>query len=183
MPFLSIMVLILMYNLTKEKYYDVIIIQNNISEITLLLKGSGDQYVLGNSFKSLPDEVYLNGNKTNFIGNKPKIHLESELNIISLKWYTKISSCHSMFIYRSNIIEIDLSKFDSSSVVSMNYMFMNCSSLKSINFTNFNTSQVTTSCSMFNGCSSLTSLDLSSFNTAKNDNMGHFFMNVLLYYF
>ena len=174
-PLLSIIVLILLYNLTKEKNYNVFIFQNNISEITLLLKGSGNQYVLYQNFDPLPDEVYLNGNQTNFIGNKPMIHLENELNIISLKWYTKITSCYSMFIYRSNIIEIDLSKFDSSSVVSMNYMFMNCSSLKSINFTNFNTSQVTTSCSMFNGCSSLTSLDLSSFNTSKNDNMGHLF--------
>jgi len=148
-----------------------IIGSNNNSEITLLLRGSGEQSVLYNGFYHLPDEVYINGTKSNFIGGRPKV----KLNIITLKWNKEITSCEQMFMNRNNIIEIDLSKFNSSLVSSMNYMFLDCSSLKSINLTNFDTSQVTTSCSMFNGCTSLTSLDLSSFNTSKNRNMGHFF--------
>ena len=167
--------LIEIYCLTEEKHLNKIIIPNNDSEITLLIRGSGEQYIFNNKFSSLPNEVYVNGNKTYFINNQPKIFLKDELNMVTLKWKNKISSCNYMFYSITNIIELDLSKFDASSVKSMNYMFRNCSFLKSINLTNFNTSQVTESCSMFNGCSSLLSLDLSSFNTAKNENMGHFF--------
>ena len=161
--------------LTKEKHIYTLIKFNHYSEITLKIQGSGNQYVLYQSFTPLPDEVLINGTKTNFINNKPLIKLISNLNAISLKWDKNIENCDSMFMYRNNIIEIDLSKFDTSSVTTMKYLFLGCSLLESINFSNFNTSNVTECCSMFNGCSSLKSLDLSSFNTSKISNMGHMF--------
>ena len=177
--FLLIIILIQILFLVKTKNIFKKIGSNNVSEITLLLIGSGDQFVLKDGFKPLPDEVYINGTLSNFIGSRPKINLQGELNIIALKWNTKLTNCKEMFRNRTNIIEIDLSKFDSSLVKEMSYMFLYCSSLKSINLTNFDTSKVTASCSMFNGCTSLISLDLSSFNTSKNENIGHFFLVAL----
>ena len=126
--------------LTKEKHIYTLIKFNHYSEITLKIQGSGNQYVLYQSFTPLPDEVLINGTKTNFINNKPLIKLISNLNEISLKWDKNIENCDSMFSDRKNIIEIDLSKFDASSVSRMDYIFFGCSLLESINFSNFNTS-------------------------------------------
>ena len=67
----------------------------------------------------------------------------------------------------SNIIEIDLSNFDSLQVVNMGYMFYGCSNLTFLNLSNFNTSSVTTMSNKFNGCKELTSLDLSNFDASK----------------
>ena len=53
----------------------------------------------------------------------------------------------------------------------MDEMFQGCSKLISLNLSNFNTSSVITMLSMFYGCSSLISLDLSFFNTSKVMNM------------
>ena len=67
----------------------------------------------------------------------------------------------------NKIIEIDLSKFYTLNVTSMNNMFNGCSSLISLNLSNINTSEVTMMKAMFCGCPSLISLDLSSFDTSK----------------
>ncbi len=48
-----------------------------------------------------------------------------------------------MFSGCNNIIEMDLSKFDTSQVDIMTDMFLGCSSLTSINLSNIKTSRVT----------------------------------------
>ena len=100
-------ILILLLLLVKAKDTFKKIGSNNDSEITLLLRGSGEQFVLYNEFYPLPNEVYINGTKSNFIGSRSKVKLQGELNIITLKWNKEITSCEQMFIYRNNIIEID----------------------------------------------------------------------------
>ena len=70
-----------------------------------------------------------------------------------------------------NILEIDLSNFDTSKVTDMRYMFYGMSNLTSLNLSNFDTSQVMYMYSMFSDMSSLTTLNLSSFNTSKVTNM------------
>ena len=92
-------------------------------------------------------------------------------------WNTPISDCTQMFYKLTNIISIDLSKFDSSSVTLMDYMFSYCSSLISINFDNINTNSVTSMSYMFSYCASLTNLDLSEFKTSNNKNMNSMFEN------
>ena len=72
-----------------------------------------------------------------------------------------------MFYLSTNIIEIDLSKFDFSKVTTMNKMFMNCSMLEKIEFGDINTSSLISMEYIFNGCSNLKSIDLSKFNTNK----------------
>ena len=77
-----------------------------------------------------------------------------------------------------NILELDLSSFDTSKVTSMGYMFYNMRNLTTLNLSSFDTSQVTDMQSMFFNMSSLTSLDLSNFNTSKVKNMLCMFYNM-----
>jgi len=72
-----------------------------------------------------------------------------------------------MFYGCDKIIEIDLSKFDSSDVTILASIFEGCSSLTSINLSNIKTSKVTSMESIFFGCQKLSSLDLSDFDTSS----------------
>lgn len=69
---------------------------------------------------------------------------------------------------------IDVSKFDTSSVVNMSQMFSNCTCLTNLDLSHFNTSKVTDMSAMFNSCEYLSELNISSFDTSnvkKMDNM------------
>ena len=70
-----------------------------------------------------------------------------------------------------NVLEIDLSNFDTSQVMNMSHMFHSMSNLTALNLSNFDTSQVTDMNNMFDGMSILTSLNLSNFDTSKVTNM------------
>ena len=74
-----------------------------------------------------------------------------------------------------NILEIDLSRFDTSKVINMSFMFYGMSNLTSLNLSNFDTSKVTNMQDMFNSMSSLTTLNLSSFDTSKVTYMDYMF--------
>ena len=74
-----------------------------------------------------------------------------------------------------NILELDLSNFDTSKVTNMSGMFSNMSNLTSLNLSNFDTSQVTNMSWMFKSASNLTTLDLSNFNTSKVKYMSNMF--------
>ena len=76
-----------------------------------------------------------------------------------------------------NILEIDLSNFDTSKVTDMKDMFNNMLSLTTLNLSNFNTSKVTDMKDMFNNMRSLTTLDLSNFDTSKVTDMGRMFFS------
>ena len=152
----------------------------SISEITITIVGKGDQYILNNNnveidnhqyiFSSQPDQILINGIIQNYKGFMV-YNLEKEENIITMKFNNFLKECNAMFYNLSNIIKIDLSKFDSSKVTGMAAMFSFCNSLVSINFNNFNTSLVTNMNRMFNNCTSLISLNLDSFNTSLVTNM------------
>lgn len=70
---------------------------------------------------------------------------------------------------------IDLSGWDTSSVISMKSMFHDCPYLKSIKFGKWNTSSVQDMSAMFYGCSALKELDLNSWNTSKVKSMMNMF--------
>ena len=74
-----------------------------------------------------------------------------------------------------NILDLDLSNFDTSNVMNMGIMFHGMSSLTSLNLSNFDTSKVTNMQWMFFGMRSLTTLNLSSFNTANVTDMSAMF--------
>ena len=77
-----------------------------------------------------------------------------------------------------NILEIDLSNFDTSKVTNMSFMFSGMSHLTTLDLSNFDTSQVTNMNNMFSGMSNLTTLDLSNFDTSKVTNMERMFNNM-----
>ena len=146
-----------------------------ISEITINIKGKGDQYILNNktasfenrnySFNYLPDKILINGINLQY-KDFMVYNLEKEENNITMVFDNLLTECNVMFFNLSNITKIDFSKFDSSKVTGMACMFQGCNSLESINFNNFNTASLKTMHRMFGDCIKLTSMDLSSFDTS-----------------
>ena len=96
-----------------------------------------------------------------------KINDNDNINTFRIVCDLKMKTTNSMFYGCDKIIEIDLSKFDSSDVSIMTSMFQCCSSLNSINLSNIKTSKITTMIDMFYGCQKLSSLDLSNFDTSS----------------
>ena len=173
------------------------------SNITLKIKGTGNKNVFSNisdfTKDYYPNFVYINGNKQETVNHS--YYLNQTDNVIELIWNNTIDNCKNIFSRCSDIIEIDLSDFDTSectfmfdmfsycpSITSLNLsnfntskvtnmqgMFINCSPLTSLNLSNFNTTDVKTMYAMFRFCSSLTSLDLSNFNTSQVTNMQQMF--------
>ena len=101
---------------------------------------------------------YINDEIQNEI--KYQYNFEQTENNVTLIWNRTIDICAYMFILCPDIIEIDLSNFNASQVVTMTYMFGFCYSLTSINLTNFVTSKVTKMNRMFEKCHSLNSVDV-----------------------
>ena len=104
------------------------------NEITIKIKGKGVQRILNAEYEKCPTFIYLNGGTTNILGTD--CHLvnipeeNDELNTLKLIWNEKATTCHNMFAGMSdNLIEVDLSKFDTSSVVTMHGMFWHCHSV------------------------------------------------------
>ena len=178
---------------------DIILLYSNI---ILKFNNSGSNKIF-NRVQSLPDEIKINEKKQPTIDNTYYFNESEANNKVELIWNQTITTTEKMFRECSNITEIDLSNFDTSSVESMGYMFYGCLSLISINLnnldtsnvrimyymfqdcnslisldlSNFNTFKVERMDGMFNGCSSLTFLNLSSFITSKTDNMAYIFYN------
>ena len=73
-----------------------------------------------------------------------------------------------------NIVELDLSNFDTSQVTDMQFMFSG-TSLTSLNLSNFDTSKVMKMSNMFFNMRNLTSLNLTNFNTSKVTDMEDMF--------
>jgi len=153
------------------------------SEITIVIKGNGTQQILTDStltfheYKEydLPNQILVNGILQNYTG-KYVYNLTHEMNKITMRWNNQITSCNSMFFELSNIISVDLSKFDSSKVESFDCFFFGCKNIKSINLTNLNTSSCLNMAGMFDLCSGLETLNLSSFDTSKVTSMRCMFL-------
>ena len=138
----------------QEKKINYYFKKFNSNEITLKIKGKGEQRILNAEYKKCPNFIYLNNGTTNILGTD--CHLvnipeeNDEINIIKLIWSEQVDTFYSMFSnLEDNLIEVDLSNFDSSNVTNMFGMFFNCYSLESINFLNVNTSKVETMRCMF----------------------------------
>ena len=118
-------------------------------------------------------ELYINDKYYNFqkyfIPDK-----EGEYNIL-LKFNILIRDCSFMFYGCSNLLNIDLSSFNTRNATNMSYMFAGCSNAMNIDLTSFNTENVTNMSFMFGGCFNLTNLNLSSFDTKNVTNMSYMF--------
>ena len=81
----------------------------------------------------------------------------------------------NMFYNCTQLTQLDVSNWDTSSVKDMNSMFQGCTSLTQLDVSGFNTSSVTSMNNIFYYCSNLTSLDVSNFDTSKVANMDNMF--------
>ena len=84
---------------------------------------------------------------------------------------TKVLSCKCMFYKCSNLKNIELGKLDFSLVDDFSSMFQFCENLVDIDITNFNTKNSNSFYAMFNGCKNLKKIDVSKFNTSKCENI------------
>ena len=110
---------------------------NGTSEIIIILKGNyGINNIINCDFSPLPDEIFLND--TQILGQNCSVNLSYQNNnTIKMKWRKELSNSRKMFYSISNIISIDLSKFDTSFIRDMSQMFYNCSSFEFIKFKYF----------------------------------------------
>ena len=127
-----------------------------------------------------PEKVYLNADSSkmfysDYYGQKIKNILELDLSHFDTSQVTNMSS---MFYGMSNLTTLNLSSFDTSQVTNMSSMFYGMSNLTPLDFSHFDTSQVTNMSSMFTYMYKFTTLDLSSFNTSKVTDMNHMFENM-----
>ena len=72
-----------------------------------------------------------------------------------------------MFYGCFNLINLDVSGFDTGNVTNMGGMFWGCSNLSNLDVSGFDTRNVTNMCDIFLGCSSLSNLDVSGFDTGN----------------
>ena len=125
-----------------------------------------------------PEKVYLNTDSSKMFSleyGEQKIKNILELDLSNFDT-SQVTNMFAMFSRMSSLTTLDLSSFDTSKVTNMQSMFFSMSNLTSLNLSNFDTSQVTNMSLMFFSMSNLTSLNLSSFDTSKVTGMiGMFF--------
>jgi len=124
-----------------------------------------------------PEKVYLNTDSSMmFYSDYDEQEIKNILEIDLSSFDTsKVTNMGRMFSGMSNLIALDLSNFDTSQVTDMRYMFSGMSNLIALDLSNFDTSMVTNMNAMFAGISKLTTLNLSSFDTSKVMDMGRMF--------
>ena len=145
------------------------------NEIRLVIKGRGEINLLSEKYYDVPFTVYVNEELRENYSKIYSLNESSELNNVTLKFEKVITSCENMFYDLKNIVEVDLSKFNTSNMLNMYYMFFNCTNLKKITFGEFDTSKVIDMFRLFYNCSSLESIDLSHFNTSSVTTMNAMF--------
>ena len=117
--------------------------------------------------------MYIDNRKVDY----EKIKKFNKIGIYEIKLIIKINITDAkyMFINCKNIIDINLSKFDTKNVTDMERMFQNCINLKSLDLSSFDTKNVNNMKQMFSRCKNLRSLDLSSFDTRNVTDMQEMF--------
>ena len=126
------------------------------------------------------EKVYLNTDSGRMFYSRldeQKIRNILELNLSNFDT-SKVTNMHAMFNGMSNLTTLNLSNFNTSNVTDMSYMFAVMPKLATLNLSNFDTSKVTNMSYMFNGATNLATLNLSNFDTSKVINMNHMFSYV-----
>ena len=128
-----------------------------------------------------PEKVYLNEDGSrmfyrNWIDNRLVNILDIDLSNFDT---SQVTNMRYMFYDMQNLTALDLSNFDTSKVTDMNAMFYRVINLTTLNLSNFDTSMVTDMEEMFYVMNNLTSLDLSNFDTSQVTNMGWMFRDML----
>ena len=127
-----------------------------------------------------PEKVYLNMNSTRmFYSRSDEQKIKNILEIDLSNFDTsQVMFMASMFHGMSNLTSFNLSNFDTSKATRMNSMFEGVSRLTVLNLSNFDTSKVTNMEAMFGYMYGLTSLNISNFDTSQVTNMRDMFSNM-----
>ena len=145
---------------------------NYNNEIHLAIEGNRTQNILSNKFEYEPSSVFINGIQDTC---KKSCYLTGEKNNITLIFSQQINSYKNMFQNLKNIIEVDLSNFDSSQVTDMAMMFMGCSNLISVHLSNSITYKLVNISNMFNNCYNLISINFGNMVTSSVEDMERLF--------
>jgi len=152
-----------------------------LNEVTIKIIGTDIQSILNQDYLYQPDEIYIQNISYEIDKQNRIINLTNYENNITMKWKNNLDDCKYMFAGLTNIVEIDLTKFDISEVTSMGKMFQNCSNLEYIKFNNSikNKLKVNDISNMFENCKSLKTLDLSNLDTSNVITMMFTFLNCM----
>ena len=126
------------------------------------------------------EKVYLNrdsGDMFRTWGYEQKIKNILEIDLSNFDT-SKVTNMARMFVGMDNLISLNLSNFDTSKVTDMARMFVGMDNLISLNLSNFDTSKVTNMSAMFWGMRNLTTLNLSSFDTSQVTDMSDMFQHM-----
>ena len=128
-------------------------------------------------YYSEPEKVYLNTDSSMmFFSGDSEQKIKNILELDLSKFDTsKVTNMSHMFNGIRNLTSLNLSNFDTSKVTDMGGMFFNMTNLTTLNLSNFDTSNVTNMGSMFYGMSNLANLNLSNFDTSQVTIMGGMF--------
>ena len=138
----------------------------NYNIIILKVKVPGKSKIINPNYSFKPSSYFLGMSLIPIAFEDSEIELTKSVNQITLKFEGDVTSCKYMFQGCSNIIEIDLTYFESSNVQDIDYMFDGCTSLNNIKFGKFQTSKLVNMNYVFQNCISLQYLDLPSFDTS-----------------
>lgn len=95
-----------------------------------------------------------------------------DLTMISPKNETSLSY---LFRGNTNLININVSNWDTSKITSLAFTFANMENLESVDFAEWDVSNVTTFFALFDTCPNLKTIDVSKWNTSSAINMGWMF--------
>ena len=163
----------------KRKYFSDYYMRSHGHQIIIKINGTGTQNITSTLYTLCPN--YVIHNTVNIKGtdcNKVDIPDNgNEINTLKLIWANANNFLAHIFENITNIVEVDLSTYDTTGVTDMRQMFLNCESLTSINFQYINTREVKDMRLMFSGCISLEHLDVSRFDTSQVTDF-HFMFSV-----
>ena len=133
-------------------------------------KGELDEEVISlKELNKLNTLMYINNQKVEY--GKYKKFNKIGIYEIKLIININITDAKYMFYKCENIIDINMSKFNTKNIISMKGMFYDCSHLQSIDLSSFNTENVINMSLMFCGCENLKNINLLSFNVKNVKNM------------
>ena len=89
---------------------------------------------------------------------------------------------YDLFFDCQNLIDIDLSNFETDNLKNMSNMFYNCSKIEKLDLSNFDTRRVTNMSGLFYGCEELTSLNLFYPNANDEKNLINLIYSMILNY-
>ena len=172
--FLTVFIILIFSKSVSQDLSDSSIYSYVIMKINT--KGTNKVYYDKTSSFTMPDEIYINGEKKEIQALQ---QFNKEKNNATLIWKNPVKSCNQMFRFCGHIIEMDFSHFNISQVTDMFSMFRECYMLTSLNLSNFVNSKVENNAmaGMFMDCIALEYLNMSNFITSEITGFGHLFYN------